>query len=1003
METIKKAFPAHSESSIRKRLKPCAEFHRTGPDSNWWVLKSGFRLPTEDEIRSMVEPEQCVAYYSMAAAEQRLKDSGYGDKFIMAQEEDDNEDLKMDDEIKCAPWHTTRAYVQAIKGRCLLQLTGPADPTGPAQEGFSYVKIPIKPTHKEEQETQPKRTVNGTDADLRKLSLKDAKDILRNNGVPEDEIKKLSRWEVIDVVRTLSTERVKAGEEGADSFKFSRGNRFSVAEHQERYREDCQRIFEVQNKVLASDEILSSDDGESSTEEEECDEDLVELGKNIENMLANKKTSNQIQREREELERRQLRKVMMENSRDKENIKSEDLTLEENQVLRITRIFKNSSGEEFTRTELVRKPSVIETYVKVRNTKDESFIRQFATMDDEVKEEMKKEKRRIQEQLRRIKRNQEKTRLGIQRKYKKRKEKPKIDLKLKCGACGQVGHMKTNKACPKVTDDSEFEGLGLEMGSRNESVTLEEHERMEMKMENHNSDESLVNVDGTKVKFSEKIMKQADGMKRKSVKQIIPDELFKLGTRNTGTGRHYDNLANKTLKPMERRRNDPVITFSSYLQSILNELKAMPEVGPFLFPVKPESNYLDVIKHPMDLQTVREKTLQHKYTNREEFLFDINQIVENSSKFNGEASELTKKSKLLLNHVVRAFTQSEARLINLEKMINPLLDDNDQNALSYILDNILKEKIMSMNESWPFTKPVNQQLFKDYYEKIKCPMDLETMTKNIQYHKYHSRQEFINDLQLIYRNSRAFNGENSELTKNARVLVDTARDTLADFAEHCKILEINIREAQKRSKEQTEIDLLSNISTGELDITDKKDEKYDISTENMGSDKSFRDGDNSYLMDDLQESSEEEDEEWDEVKDSTEQQGFIINIGQNTLAEEPVLMTIKQEPVQDYFSETTVESLGPMFDMRTESNEEIVPNKDQSLRKGESSCSPSVYPGNPQEEQVDENYDPSDFLQDLLPGDTVTPNLDFLKEDLAVSDDSDDEVEQKFKDDPMAF
>ena len=31
-----------------------------------------------------------------------------------------------------------------------------------------------------------------------------------------------NRWEVIDVVRTLSTEKVKAGEEGADSFKFSR-------------------------------------------------------------------------------------------------------------------------------------------------------------------------------------------------------------------------------------------------------------------------------------------------------------------------------------------------------------------------------------------------------------------------------------------------------------------------------------------------------------------------------------------------------------------------------------------------------------------------------------------------------------------------------------------------------------------------------------------------------------------------------------------------------------
>lgn len=51
---------------------------------------------------------------------------------------------------------------------------------------------------------------------------------------PQTQIKKLSRWEVIDVVRTLSTEKAKAGEEGMT--KFSRGNRFSIAEHQERYQ-----------------------------------------------------------------------------------------------------------------------------------------------------------------------------------------------------------------------------------------------------------------------------------------------------------------------------------------------------------------------------------------------------------------------------------------------------------------------------------------------------------------------------------------------------------------------------------------------------------------------------------------------------------------------------------------------------------------------------------------------------------------------------------------------
>lgn len=88
------------------------------------------------------------------------------------------------------------------------------------------------------------KTVTGTDADLRRLSLKDARKVLRNFGIPEEEvqrllvysversfhmlheyiitnmlsfiviqIKKLSRWEVIDVVRTRSTQAAKSGEE----------------------------------------------------------------------------------------------------------------------------------------------------------------------------------------------------------------------------------------------------------------------------------------------------------------------------------------------------------------------------------------------------------------------------------------------------------------------------------------------------------------------------------------------------------------------------------------------------------------------------------------------------------------------------------------------------------------------------------------------------------------------------------------------------------------------
>lgn len=67
------------------------------------MIKPEFRLPSEEEIRAMVSPEQCCAYFSMASAEQRLKDAGYGEKFLFTPQEDDDEEmqLKMDDEVSC--------------------------------------------------------------------------------------------------------------------------------------------------------------------------------------------------------------------------------------------------------------------------------------------------------------------------------------------------------------------------------------------------------------------------------------------------------------------------------------------------------------------------------------------------------------------------------------------------------------------------------------------------------------------------------------------------------------------------------------------------------------------------------------------------------------------------------------------------------------------------------------------------------------------------------------
>ncbi|KAK2177894.1 hypothetical protein NP493_573g01008 [Ridgeia piscesae] len=575
MEEIKKAFPSHSESSIRKRLKLCADFKRTGMDSNWWVLKSDFRLPTEEEMRAMVCPEQCCGYYSMLAAEQRLKDAGYGERSIFAPEDDDEDNqVKMDDEVKAAPWNTTRAYIAAMKGRCLLALTGVADPSG-CGEGFSYVKVPNKPQQSKDEsnsQTPVKRTVTGTDADLRKLSLKDAKQLLRKFGVAEAEIKKLSRWEVIDVVRTMSTEQAKAGQEGMT--KFARGNRFSVAEHQEKYKEECHRIFELQNRVLASDEVLSTDEDSSSGDES----DLEEMGKNIENMLANKKTSSQILLEQEEAERRELQKMMQGDDFGKKDKKKKDDDSDAQGVkkLKITRTFRNEGGQQYTRTEIVRRPTIIDTYVRIRQTRDNAFIRSFATLDESQKEEMKKERRRLQEKLRRIKRNQEKERqMALQppapKKQKKKKKKEMAALKLKCGACGQIGHMRTNKECPLYHR--------LEGSASTAPITVAMSEEQEEALEKSDLvDQDLINVEGTKVTISKQLVKHADQVRRKALVLTFPKQVAESKKRRrAGTVIHCDYLK-KPHKSSNRRRTDPVVSMSSIFENLLNELREIPNV-----------------------------------------------------------------------------------------------------------------------------------------------------------------------------------------------------------------------------------------------------------------------------------------------------------------------------------------------------------------------------------------------------------------------------------------
>ena len=129
-------------------------------------------------------------------------------------------------------------------------------------------------------------------------------------------------------------------------------------------------------RVLASDEVLSTDEGSSSGE----DSDFEEMGKNIESLLSNKKTSSQLSLEKEEQERRELTRMLLgepldKNSKDKKKgeQREEPLNLE-GRKLKITRTFVGENGQTYTRSETVTNHAVMKSYVHIRQTKDPTLM-----------------------------------------------------------------------------------------------------------------------------------------------------------------------------------------------------------------------------------------------------------------------------------------------------------------------------------------------------------------------------------------------------------------------------------------------------------------------------------------------------------------------------------------------------------------------------------------------------------------------------------------------------
>ncbi|CAG8657028.1 18316_t:CDS:10, partial [Gigaspora margarita] len=440
-DKLAKRFPDHTEFTLRTRLKDIAELARkkgnvySGPI---WKLKPSIRLPSEEELRKMLTPEMICLEESMMVGERHLADAGYKpstneeeDGSSKAKNDDDDaqddsklalEESKLPIEQQLAPWITTRNFLNATQTNAMLKLHGEGDPTGRG-EGFSFIRISMKDIFLKAGETAQEK-------------LGYYYEFTFKSNTTLTLISKL-------LFLLLLAEVVN---------KPKSGHKYNVVEQWKRYGQEVYRIWNAQFSSLSRrDEIISD------TELERHDDSrITESGQYMqEQFMNNDDNQMDIDAEIQEMIDSTMPNSEMSPSpalADFEDVASPDGSIgsranyncgsHRNRALSINRLIRTENGEKFWTKTLVTDPAVINAYVRNRQLIEEQLLSAELLEPTNDEEKNKRMKKRIEDQLAKLRRNQERRQQPIT------KEK-KHETVRRCGNCGQSGHMKTNKKCPR--------------------------------------------------------------------------------------------------------------------------------------------------------------------------------------------------------------------------------------------------------------------------------------------------------------------------------------------------------------------------------------------------------------------------------------------------------------------------------------------------------------------------------------------------------------------------
>ena len=119
------------------------------------------------------------------------------------------------------------------------------------------------------------------------------------------------------------------------------------------------------------------------------------------------------------------------------------------------------------------------------------------------------------------------------------------------------------------------------------------------------------------------------------------------------------------------RERRPHVIFAEKLEAIRGAIESRPFVGPFVKPVNRRliPRYYEVISHPMDLQTIRDKISRHQYRKADALVRDFELMKSNAIKFNTESSPIAREASAIYDYVRDQVEANRSELSALEEAV----------------------------------------------------------------------------------------------------------------------------------------------------------------------------------------------------------------------------------------------------------------------------------------------------------------------------------------------